>query len=155
MKTRAFRYGWGESCIVGMTEDTVRGIWKWSDWIEPWEERAGERGRGREGDGERERIKRTRRGECVLGEGGGVPRESAEMASLYGNEKLGEGKWIPASGLERFKVGAGWEVLGGATGTEWTQSLAVCTSLTSWEHYPLIMISFLQSAVQNRLQCPC
>lgn len=56
-----------------------------------------------EGSGPSEKL-RTKRG--------AEPREfMAEMASFYRNKTL-------ASGLERFKVGAGPEVLGGATGTE-------------------------------------
>lgn len=76
-------------------------------------ERGGEE-RGERPGGAKDQEWRTKRSGKRLEPGESV----AQMAGLYRNQKLGEGKGCPAPGLERFSLGDRVRSAGRATGTE-------------------------------------
>lgn len=106
--------------LVDMKESTAGGFWKGLGRTRPWEKREGKR-RERRGhkarEGSRNPEQRTKREGRTK-----RPREhTTEKDRLHRNPKLVEGSPVP--GLERFRVGMGWEVgWGETTGAEWDLS---------------------------------
>lgn len=125
------RYGWvGFYC--GYEGEYIQRHLEESGLNQAMKGEESKRGRGKErGQADQERS----RGPSSPRERKPRGQESTGPARLY--QKLEKGKWNSAPGLENFRVGGEWEVLEGATGTEWGLSRVSLGPDTnhSWKDY--------------------